>query len=91
MYGAYITDVQQQVDAVMTLFVMEKELRVIKNREHFPVPKITPQATRIEDPYQLRKTLEAVDEEAVQMINATRDSERNYEKERKQKPEIGNN
>ena len=42
VYRAYITDVLQQVDAVMTLFVMEKELRVIKNRGHFPVPKIVP-------------------------------------------------
>ena len=42
MYGSYITDVLQQVDEVMKLFTMEKELRIIKNRGHFPVPQITP-------------------------------------------------
>ena len=32
----------------MKLFAMEKELRIIKNRGHFPVPVITPQGTKIE-------------------------------------------
>ena len=39
------------------------------------------QGTRIGNPHQLRKTLEAVDEEAVQMLTKIRESERNYEKE----------
>ena len=42
VYGPYIRDVLQQVDEVMTIFVMEKELRKIKGKGHFPIPTITP-------------------------------------------------
>ena len=48
VYGSYISDILQQVDKVMKLFAMEKELRIIKNRGHFPIPTITPQGTKIE-------------------------------------------
>ena len=41
VYRPYISDILRQVDEVIKLFSMEKELRVIKNRGHFPVPKIT--------------------------------------------------
>ena len=49
MYRLYISDVLQQVDKVTKLFAMEKELRIIKNRGHFPVPQIIPQGTKIEN------------------------------------------
>ena len=42
VYRLYISDILQQVDEVMKLFTMEEELRIIKNRGHFPVPGITP-------------------------------------------------
>ena len=73
----------QQVNEVMTLFAMEKELRIIKNRGHFPVPQITPQGTKIENPKDIDKILEVVDKEVVEMLNAVRESELKYEKESK--------
>ena len=82
VYGLYILDILQQVDEVMKLFAMEKELRIIKNRGHFPVPEITPQGTKIENTKDIDKVLEAVDREVVEMITAVRESKQNYEKEK---------
>ena len=82
MYGLNISDVLQQVDEVMKLFAMEKELRIIKNRGHFPVPEITPQGTKIENTKDIDKVLEAVDKEVVEMLTAVRESRLNYEKEK---------
>ena len=45
----------------MKLVTMEKELRLINNRGHFPVPKITPQGTEIENNNSIDNILEAVD------------------------------
>ena len=45
VYGLYISDILRQVNEVMKLFTMEKELRIIKNRGHFPIPSITPQGS----------------------------------------------
>ena len=50
VYRLYISDVLQQVDEVMKLFAMEKELRIIKNRGHFPVPEITPKVQKSRTP-----------------------------------------
>ena len=61
---------------------MEKELRIIKNRGHFPVPLITPQGTKIENNKNIDKVLEAVDREVTEMITAVRESEQTYEKEK---------
>ena len=47
VYGPYIRDVMQEFDEVMTLFMMERELRGLKDRAHFPLPTITPQGTKI--------------------------------------------
>ena len=52
----------------MKLFAMEKELRIIKNRGHFPIPTITPQGTKIETTHDLDKALEAVNDEVTEMI-----------------------
>ena len=68
----------------MTIFVMEKDLRSLKDREHFPIPTITPHGTRIENPHQVSQTLEAVDEEMVHILTTVRESERNYEKEKEE-------
>ena len=65
MYGSYISDILRQVDEVIKLFAMEKELRIIKNRGHFPVPTITPQGTKIETIKDKEKVLKAVDGETV--------------------------
>ena len=71
MYGSYISDILQ-VDEVMKLFAMEKELRIIKNRGHFPIPTITPQGTKIETVQDRDKALEEVDVEVTEMIKAVR-------------------
>ena len=84
VYRQYISDVLQQVDEVMKLFAMEKELRIIKNRGHFPVPKITPQGTKIENTKDLDKVLEVVDKEVFKMTKAVRESEENYEKKKEE-------
>ena len=44
--GMYISDILLQVNEVLKLFAIEKELRIINNRGHFPVPKITQQGTK---------------------------------------------
>ena len=84
LYGPYITDILRQVDEVMKLFAMEKELRIVKNRGHFPIPTITPQSTKIETTHNLDKALEAVDKEVTEMIKAVRQSEENHEREQEQ-------
>ena len=84
VYGLYISDILQQVDEVMKLFAMEKELKIIKNRGYFPVPEITPQGTKIKSTKDIDKVLEAVDKEVVEMITAVRESELNYKKEKEE-------
>ena len=61
---------------------MEKELRGLKGRGHFPIPTITPHGARVETPHHINKFLEAVDEEIVHLITTVRDSDRDYEKEK---------
>ena len=72
VYKLYICDVLQKVDAAITIFVMEKELRHLKGRGHFRVPAITTHCTRIKNPQQVRRTLEAVDEEVLQILMTVR-------------------
>ena len=84
MYGPYISDILRQVDKVMKLFCMEKELRIIKIRGHFPVPTITPQGTKIETIKDKEKVLKAVDGETVELIKAVREREENYEREQEE-------
>ena len=84
VYGSYISDSVRQVDEVMKLFYMEKELRIIKNRGHFPVATITQQGTKIETIKDKEKVLKAVDAETVEMIKAVRKSEENYERKQEE-------
>ena len=84
VYGSYISDILRQVDKVMKLFAMEKKLRIIKNRGHFPIPTITPQGTKIKTTHDRDKALEAVDIEVTEMIKAVRQSEENYKREQEQ-------
>ena len=84
VYVPYISDILGQLDEVMKIFAIEKELRLIKNRGYFPVPQITPQDNKIETSQDKNKILEAVDEEVTVMLNAVRPSEENYMKEQEQ-------
>ena len=84
MYGPYISEILRQVDEVMKLFVMEKELRIIKNRGHFPIPVVTSQGIKIETTQDQDKVLETVNKEVTEMIKAVRQSEENYEREQEQ-------
>ena len=68
----------------MKLFCMEKELRIIKNRGHFPVPKITPQGIKIETIKDKEKVLKGVDAGIEEMLKAIRKSEENYEREQEE-------
>ena len=81
IYEPYIHDILQEVDTVMTIFAMDKELRNLKGRGHLPIPKITQHSIRIDNTQHARKTLEAVDDELVQILNIVRESERKHEKE----------
>ena len=82
VYRPYISDILRQVDEVMKIFAIEKELRRIKNRGHFLVPLITPQGNKIETSHDKNKVLEAVDEEITGMLNDVKQSEENYERNR---------
>ena len=84
VYVPYISNILQQLDEVMKIFTIEKELRVIKNRGYFPVPQITPQDNKIKKTREKDKILEAVDEEATAMLNTVKHSEENYVKEQEQ-------
>ena len=58
---------------------MENELRNLKGRGHFPIPKITPQGVRIDSQHQARKTLDAADRELTEILKNIRESEKKYE------------
>ena len=47
VYVPYISDIIRQLEEVMKIFTIEKELRTIKNRGYFPVPQIIPQEAKI--------------------------------------------
>ena len=84
VYVPYISDIVRQLDEVMKIFAIEKELRTIKNRGYFPVPQITPQDNKIETAYAKDKVLGTIDEIATAMIKAARQSEENYIREQEQ-------
>ena len=68
----------------MTIFIMEKELRSLKGRGHFPIPTITLHGLKVENSHQVRKTLEAVVKEVARMATTIKESERAYEKEQEE-------
>ena len=68
----------------MKIFAMEKELRLIKNRGYFPVPKIMPQDNKIETTRDKDKILATIDEIATVMLNAVKQSKENYIREQEQ-------
>ena len=84
IYGPYISDILQQVDMVMTIFAMENEIRNLKDRGHFPIPKITPHGIRMDNPQQAKNTLDAVEGELTQILKSIRESEEKYKKEKEE-------
>ena len=81
VYGPYIADILHQVEEVIKLFSMEKELRKIRNRGDFPVPKFTPDSIKMETTRDKDRVLAQVDREVEDMLKAIRTNEENYEKE----------
>ena len=49
MYVPYISNITRQIEEVVKIFAMEKELRLIKNRGYFPVPQLTSHQKRNTD------------------------------------------
>ena len=84
MYVPYISDIIRQLDEVMKIFAIEKELRSIKNRGYFPVPQITPLDSKIETARDKDKMLETVNEVAAAMLQAITESEEAYMREQNQ-------
>ena len=69
---------------------MEKELRSIKNRGYFPVPQLAPEECKIETIQDKEVLMKEINEIAVEMLNAIKESEENY-KESRSKLELGTN
>ena len=84
MYVPYIADITHQIEEVVKIFAMEKELRLIKNRGYFPVPQLTPRECKIETIQDKETLIKEIDEVAVEMVNAIWESEENYRKEQEQ-------
>ena len=84
MYVPYISDITRQIEEVVKIFAMEKELRSIKNRGYFPVPQLTPEECKIETIQDKEVLMQEIDEIAVEMVNAIKKSEENYKREQEQ-------
>ena len=84
VYGPYITDILRQVKEVIKLFSMEKELRKIRNRGEFPVPKFTPDGIRIVNTKDKDRVLTQVDREVEDILRAVRRNEEKYENEQEE-------
>ena len=84
VYGPYITDILRQVEEVIKLFSMEKELRKIRNRGEFPVPKFTPEGIRIMNTKDKDRVLTQVDRECEDILRAIRRNKVKYEKEQEE-------
>ena len=63
---------------------MEKELKSIKNRGYFPVPQLAPGECKIETIQDKEVLMREIDEIAVEMLNAIKESEENYKREQEQ-------
>ena len=84
VYVPYISNILRQLDEVVKIFAMERELRLIKNRGYFLVPQITPQDTKIETTHDKNELMKDIDEIATAMLNAVKQNEENYAREREQ-------
>ena len=84
MYVPYISDIVRQIEEVVKIFAMEKELRSIKNRGYFPVPQLAPEECKIETIQDKEVLLTEIDEIVVEMLNTIKESEENYKREQEQ-------
>ena len=84
MYVPYISDITRQIEEVVKIFAMVKELRSIKNRGYFPVPQLTPEECKIETIQDKEVLMREIDEIAAEMLNAIKKSEENYKREQEQ-------
>ena len=84
MYVPYISDIERQIEEVVKIFAMEKELRLIKNRGYFPAPYLAPRECKIETIQDKEALIKEIDEVAVEMLTAIRESEEKYKKEQEQ-------
>ena len=84
MYVPYISDIVRQIEEVVKIFAMEKELRSIKNRGYFPVPQLAPEECKIETIQDKDALLSEIDEIGVEMLKAIKESEEKYKKEQEQ-------
>ena len=84
MYVPYISDITRQIEEVVKIFAMEKELRSIKNRGYFPVPQLAPEECKMETIQDKEVLIKEIDEITVEMLNATKKSEENYKREQEQ-------
>ena len=82
--NTYISNITCQIEEVVKIFAMEKELRVIKNRGYSPVPQLEPRECKIETIQDKEILIKEIDEIAVEMLTAIRESEENYKKEQEQ-------
>ena len=80
----YISDITRQIEEVVKIFTMEKELRSIKNRGYFPVPQLTPGECKIETIQDKEVLMREIDEIAAEMLNTIKESEENYKREQEQ-------
>ena len=84
MYVPYISDITRQIEEVVKIFAMEKELRSIKNRGYFPVSQLAPEECKIETIQDKEVLMREIDETAVEMVNTIKESEENYKREQEQ-------
>ena len=84
VYGPYIADILHQVEEVIKLFSMEKELRKIRNRGEFPVPTFMPDGVKIKTTQDKDRVLTQVDREVEDMLKAIRKNEQKYEREQEE-------
>ena len=84
MYIPYISDITRQIEEVVKIFAMEKELRSIKNRGYFPVPQLRPRECKIETIQDKEILMKDIDEKVVEILNTIKESEENYIREREQ-------
>ena len=80
-YVPYISDITRQIEEVVKIFAMEKELRSIKNRGYFLVPQLTPRECKIETIQDKEILMKEIDEIAVEMLNAIKESAENSKRE----------
>ena len=84
MYVPYISDITQQIEEVVEIFAMGKELRSNKNRGYFPVPQLAPEECKIETIQDKEVLMREIDEMSVEMLNAIKESDENYKREQEQ-------